>query len=421
MTFRKRISLLIAEFHECTLMAVDAVVNHKLRSSLTLIGIMVGVFSIILVETAMYALEDFVGKNLVGLGANTAQIKKWPTFNFASPSSWEKYARRTDLDYKQFQKLQQRATLAKGISIDKCFTSATEVFSRYDFTNPDVSLYGITPQTFSAHNIILEQGREITETDIRNRTHVCILGKDLASKLFPFSNALGEKVRCRSISYTVVGTLEKKGSLFDTGADNRIYIPLTTGMGYFGQRHNFDFLVESFSQDQMDETIYQVRGILRTLRGISPVEEDDFEIETNQSLIEQLQNLTLTIRIGIIIISSIALITAGIGIMNIMLVSVTERTREIGVRRAIGARKRQIMIQFIMEAVLLCQFGGIAGVILGIAGANLAMLFLSIPAAIPLNWVLIGLISCSLIGIIFGSYPALKAANLDPIQSLRHE
>lgn len=421
MTFRKRISLLIAEFHECTLMAVDAVVNHKLRSSLTLIGIMVGVFSIILVETAMYALEDFVGKNLVGLGANTAQIKKWPTFNFASPSSWEKYARRTDLDYKQFQKLQQRATLAKGISIDKCFTSATEVFSRYDFTNPDVSLYGITPQTFSARNIILEQGREITETDIRNRTHVCILGKDLASKLFPFSNALGEKVRCRSISYTVVGTLEKKGSLFDTGADNRIYIPLTTGMGYFGQRHNFDFLVESFSQDQMDETIYQVRGILRTLRGISPVEEDDFEIETNQSLIEQLQNLTLTIRIGIIIISSIALITAGIGIMNIMLVSVTERTKEIGTRLAIGALESEVLLQFLIEAVTLSSLGGLIGIILAFFGSLGISHLMQIPFDFDYSVALIAFIFSAFIGILFGYLPARRASRLNPIDALRHE
>ncbi len=160
---------------------------------------------------------------------------------------------------------------------------------------------------------------------------------------------------------------------------------------------------------------------MRSIRRLKPAEEDDFEIESNDSLIQQFQSVTLSIRIGITVVSSIALVAAGIGIMNIMLVSVTERTREIGVRRAIGAKKRNIMIQFIMEAVVLCQMGGIAGVILGVLGGNIAAKFLKVPMTVPVDWVVIGLVICSAVGIIFGSYPAWKAANLDPIESLRHE
>src|SRR5581483_1930956 len=169
------------------------------------------------------------------------------------------------------------------------------------------------------------------------------------------------------------------------------------------------------------DTVEQVRSLLRTIRKVEPTKEDDFEIYSNDSLLSQINSFTFAVRLGVMLISSIALIAAGIGIMNIMLVSVTERTREIGIRRAIGAKKRNIMVQFIMEAVVLCEVGGVIGVVLGIIGGNLAGHFMNLPVIIPYDWAAIGLIICSLVGIIFGTYPAHKAANLDPIESLRYE
>src|SRR5205807_1423273 len=163
------------------------------------------------------------------------------------------------------------------------------------------------------------------------------------------------------------------------------------------------------------------RGILRAIRKVEPADEDDFELFTNDSLINQFRSITLAARIGAMVISSIALLAAGIGIMNIMLVSVTERTREIGIRRAVGAKKRNIMTQFITEAIVICEVGGVLGVVLGVAVGNGAAYLLKVPPAIPLDWVAIGLLLCSLVGIIFGTYPAVKAANLDPIESLRYE
>ena len=165
----------------------------------------------------------------------------------------------------------------------------------------------------------------------------------------------------------------------------------------------------------------QVRGILRTIRKVPPGKEDDFEILSNDSMIAQFQSLTLAVRLGVAVVSSISLLAAGIGIMNIMLVSVTERTREIGIRRAIGAKKRNIMTQFIMEAVVLCEIGGAAGVVFGILGGNATAYFLKLPPVIPVDWIVIGLAICSVVGIVFGTYPAWKAANLDPIESLRYE
>ena len=180
-------------------------------------------------------------------------------------------------------------------------------------------------------------------------------------------------------------------------------------------------LVKVREDVNMDDAVEEVRGILRVARKVPPGAEDDFELFSNDSLIAQFDNFTKAVRIGVAAISSIALLAAGIGIMNIMLVSVTERTREIGIRRAIGAKKRNIMAQFITEAVVLCELGGVLGVVLGLLGGNVVALFMKVPPAVPMDWTILGLVICSIVGIVFGTYPAYKAANLDPIESLRYE
>jgi putative ABC transport system permease protein len=180
-------------------------------------------------------------------------------------------------------------------------------------------------------------------------------------------------------------------------------------------------LVQAHDAASYEETLEQARGALRVIRKVPPGAEDDFEIASNDSMITQFNSFTLAVRIGVAVISSIALLAAGVGIMNIMLVSVTERTREIGIRRAVGAKKRNVMTQFIMEAVALCQVGGIVGVALGILGGNATAYFLKLDPVIPVDWAIIGLVICSIVGIVFGTYPAYKAANLDPIESLRYE
>ena len=221
---------------------------------------------------------------------------------------------------------------------------------------------------------------------------------------------------------SVIGVLEGRGQTLGGDQDNFLTIPITTGLSRFGAFWiTLDVLVQAPSHERLDDTMEQVRGALRTIRKVPAGEPDDFDIFTNDSLITQFRSLTFAVRVGASVISSIALIAAGIGIMNIMLVSVTERTREIGIRRAVGARKRNILTQFIMEAIVICQVGGVLGVLLGVAGGNVAAYFLKVTPVIPLDWVALGLIICSLVGVIFGTYPAIKAANLDPIDSLRYE
>ena len=200
-------------------------------------------------------------------------------------------------------------------------------------------------------------------------------------------------------------------------------IPLTTGMNRYGgwNYRSLSLLVASPDRASFDAVQEEVRAGLRVIRKVPPGKPDDFEISSNDSLITQFKSFTKNVRIGVTLVSAIALLAAGIGIMNIMLVSVTERTREIGIRRAIGAKKRNIMVQFILEAIVLCEVGGALGVVLGIIGGNLVALYFKMPPVIPFDWVAIGLAICSLVGIIFGTYPAWKAANLDPIESLRYE
>jgi putative ABC transport system permease protein len=412
----------IAELKESWLMAINAIAAHKLRSALTLLGILVGVFSIIVTMTAMKALQRVVENELSQLGANAFQIQKFPAIYVGGPEGFEKYWRRKNIKYPIVHELKQRATMAKSVGAQAWVWQA-EAISKYEKTNPNIGLLGVTPEIFEARNWLIEEGRPIMQSDLDSTRNICVLGNKLAKTLFPHSSAINEKVKFAGVNYTVVGVLASKGELSAGGnsEENFIAIPLTTALNRFGRERNVDIIVQAWSNNVFEDTIEQVRGILRTIRKVDPGKEDDFEILSNDSLITQFRTLTFAVRVGVAVVSSIALIAAGIGITNIMLVSVTERTREIGIRRAIGAKKRNIISQFIMEATALCQVGGALGVILGVIGGNLAAAYLKVPPIIPVDWVIIGLLICSAVGMIFGTYPAIKAANVDPIEALRYE
>jgi len=297
-----------------------------------------------------------------------------------------------------------------------------EVSSRYNQAVPGVGLNGDTPGSFGAQNWVIAEGRALADADVEGARDVCVLGSALATNLFPVGSPLEERVKFNGVNYTVIGVLQPKGALAGGNQDNFAIIPITTGINRYGWRHQtVSVLVQSRSQELLGDTMEEVRSVARAIRKVQPGKEDDFEIFTPDSLLSQIDSITFAVRMGVMLVSSIALLAAGIGIMNIMLVSVTERTREIGIRRAIGAKKRNIMVQFIMEAVVLCEVGGVIGVLLGIAGGNVAGQFLHLPVVIPYDWAAIGLVICSLVGVIFGTYPAYKAANLDPIDSLRYE
>jgi putative ABC transport system permease protein len=411
-----------AELKESFFMAMGAVAAHKLRSALTLLGVLVGVFSIILVMTAMRAMQKKIEQDLNQLGGQTFIVQTWPALYFEGPEGWQKYRRRKRIDLAQGLEVERRATLALSVGLDDGLTSGTMI-SRYAKSPPTVWLSGETPGSFSALNWIIHEGRGLLDSDVDGLRDVCVLGSTLAASLFPFGSAVGQRVSFNNVNYNVVGVLEPRGTMEGSHQDDFAVIPVTTGVNRYEDRRwlNLAILVQARSAADYEATVDQVRGIMRLIRKVPPGEEDGFEIISADSLMAQMQSFTRKLRIGITVVSSIALLAAGVGIMNIMLVSVTERTREIGVRRAVGAKKRSIMTQFIMEAVVLCELGGVIGVALGVAGGDIAAHFMKLPKVLPVDWIFIGLGICSLVGVIFGTYPAWKAANLDPIESLRYE
>jgi putative ABC transport system permease protein len=418
---RSTVGFLLAELKESVLMAFGSIAAHKLRSSLTLLGILIGVFSIVAVMTIVRLIERSAETGLSQLGPNTFGVQRFPAIMFEGPDGWQALQRRKLISVEHGEAVVRQATLAASVGLTTTFASG-QARSEEEETNPNVALTGVTPEVFAARNWVVEEGRALLPPDVDNARLVCVLGSSLAEKLFPNGSGVGQPVKFEGIRYTVVGVLESKGQVLGGDQDNFLAIPLSTGLNRFGARwRSLEILVQARTQELFEDTQEQVRGILRTARKVAPGEKDDFELVSNDSLINQFRAITLAVRAGAAAVSSIALLAAGVGIMNIMLVSVTERTREIGIRRALGAKRRTILWQFITEAVVLCQVGGAGGVLLGVLVGNLAAQLLSLPVVLPMDWALIGMVVCSAVGILFGTYPAVKAANLDPIESLRYE
>jgi putative ABC transport system permease protein len=405
------------EFSEIFKMALTAIRSNKLRSTLTLLGIIVGVFSIIGVMTAVQVLQNSIETGLSGLGSNTFQIQKQPAI--ATRTQWLKSLKWKDITYEQAITVKERITLAQCVGIGAYKSPETVQFGALK-TNPNVGVCGEEPEGIRTNNWTIQEGRNFTKDDLKYASYVVILMADVERKLFPHGGAVGSIVKIGAQRYTVIGTFESKGSTL-VESENQVVIPLSTSLNQYGKIRSVFIKVKAKSPETFDDCLEETRMILRTIRKVAPGDEDNFSISSNDSLIATFNDFILYVKLGVGFISFIALIAAGIGIMNIMLVSVTERTREIGIRKALGARRSNILAQFITEAVVLCQIGGIIGVGLGILGGNLAALALNFPPVFPLDWALIGFAITTFVGVVFGVYPAWKAANLDPIDALRYE
>ena len=404
---------------ESVRMTFDAIRQNKLRSTLTLLGISVGIFSVISVMTAIKTLESSIESGLNVFGTNTFLITKDPAIQFGRN---EKYRNRKNIDLDQYLKLKERAKLPILVSGGDDTDNVRLVTYKDKKTKQIPRIAGGDPGTLRTVNTYIADGRNLTDEDVHLSRSVCIIGADVVDALFPFEDPLGKVIQLQGINFTVVGITERQGQSFGQSQDNYVFLPITTFLQRFrGTSYSLGITVESESAEVYSETLDEVIGILRTIRKVSPGEENDFEITTNEELMETFGSFTGSIKIFAFSVSVIALIVAGIGIMNIMLVSVTERIKEIGIRKAIGATKGHILIQFLTEAVFLCQVGGIIGVVFGIAAGNLISFVAKVPAVIPIDWAIYGVVSCSLIGIGFGSYPAWRAANLDPVESMRFE
>lgn len=404
---------------ESVRMTFDAIRANKLRSTLTLLGISVGIFSVISVMTAIKTLESSIESGLNVFGTNTFLITKDPAIQFGRN---EKYRNRKNIDLDQYFQLKERAKLPILVSGGDETQNVRVVTYKDKKTKQAPRVSGGDSGTLRTVNTYIADGRNLTEEDVHLSRSVCIIGADVVDVLFPFEDPLGKVIQLKGINFTVVGVTERQGQSFGQSQDNYVFMPVTTFLQRFrGKSYSLGITVESESSELYSETLDEVIGALRAIRKVPPGEENDFEITTNDELMETFGSFTGSIKIFAFSVSVIALIVAGIGIMNIMLVSVTERIKEIGIRKAIGATRRHILFQFLTESVFLCQIGGIIGVIFGIAAGNIISLVAKVPAVIPIDWAIYGVISCSIIGIGFGSYPAWRAANLDPVESMRFE
>lgn len=408
-------------FNEIFRSSLRSIRENKLRSFLTLLGVVIGIFSIIGVMTAINVLQASVESNMNGLGAGTFQVQKYPNINMGNNTRW-KYRNRKNLDYRDFERLKNKLKLVDYASAEDWYGGKVIRFKNNE-TKPNISLVGITTNWEFTNKLPIENGRSLTETDLESSSHVCIVGHDVTDVLMPQYDPVGQMIKIDGIKYRIIGVQERLGQSFGNSRDNRVYVPLTTYFKYYGNA-SYTSLHYCFSvadPEKFEEGMQEVINELRIIRGVKPGEPDDFELWTNASLIDNFNKMTSAIKIAALLIASIALLASGIGIMNIMLVTVAERTREIGIRKSIGAKSRDILYQFMIEALILTEIGGVFGIILGILAGNIVALLMKTAVIFPWNWAGIGILVCSLIAIIFGSYPAYKAAKLDPIEALRYE
>jgi putative ABC transport system permease protein len=411
-------------FREIIAMALSSLGANKLRAALTMTGITIGVFSIISVMTAIGALQNSIESGISFLGSNIFQFAKYPANVSASGDVREKYRNRRNISYQQalhYYELMQGN--AREICL-KCFGYELKGQAVYNGvkTTPSLLIVGTNRSFLAANAYTLGYGRNLNDEDVALSRRVIVVGKMVEKRLFPHESPIGKVIRMSGHTYTIIGVLAEKGTSFGQSQDDVCIMPITRFFEDFGEaKRTVNIATQSFSQETYNGTLDKGIGAMRIARGLRADQENDFEIYSNDSLKSAFTSIAGVVRIGAFVISFIALVAAGIGIMNIMLVSVTERTKEIGVRKSIGARSRDILRQFLTEAVFISEAGGILGIILGVIGGDLLAVWLKADIIFPFGWAIAGLVVCSAIGIGFGLYPAYRAAALDPIEALRYE
>jgi putative ABC transport system permease protein len=399
--------------------SVQSIINNKLRTSLTILGVVVGIFSIIVIMTIITMLQNSIEDGLAMLSKNTFQIQKHEPMQ--GPGHNRSDRNRKDITIDEAYRLKELLTQASYVGAEQWQFGKVVKFGNLE-TNPNISVAGATVDAMRTNEWNVDFGRDLRENDVLYSANVCLLGPDVVDKIFPNLDPVGQTVRVDTKPLKVIGVLQKQPAMFGESRDNYIIMPITTWQSIYGKyNRSVNITVTAPDKESYNDVIEAAIGHFRKIRRVPIGEPDDFYIFSNESMITQVNSITGPIKIGALAVSLVALIAAGVGIMNIMLVSVTERTKEIGIRKAIGAKKSSILIQFLIEAVILCIIGGVAGIALGIGIGNFAGSFLNAQMAIPFDWVIIGITMCIIVGLIFGTYPAYKAANLDPIEALRYE
>jgi putative ABC transport system permease protein len=409
------------DIKESALMAFDTLRTNKLRSSLTILGVTVGVVTVIFMVSIIQGLNKAFADQIESLGSNTIFVSKFDP-SFGRPPGPEEIHRK-DLTMEDAEALRTEAPSIAGVSPIQRLLAAT---IRYQDKQTDTPiLFGVTPFYEFVHSQYVASGRFINEIDIEGRSNVVIIGVDVKQALFPYEEAVDKDVRINGNPFRVIGVMEPLGDFFGQSRDNSIFIPITTFKKYYPDRPFpevvFFVIVRPQSRAFVKSAIDEIADILRRRRRVEPGAPNNFGISSQDSLLDVYNQLTGATALVLTSISFVALMIGGIGVMNIMLVSVTERTKEIGIRKAVGATRLNILSQFLIEAVVLTAIGGFVGLALGEVASLLMNKYSPLPAYVPLWAIGIGVGISAAVGIVFGLWPAWKAARLNPIDALRWE
>lgn len=391
---------------------------NRLRSVLTTLGIVIGIGTVILIVSVLEGYRSSIEAELNILGANTFQIERYGPRIF---SGHEHRKPRKIITVEMADAIRESCPSVKYVGAENWHGGEIIIY-KGERTNPNVVVAGATPEFTVNNGYFISEGRFLTDQDVRSHARFIVLGMDVVDKLFPYSNPVGEEIRIRSQKFKVIGIYEAQGnSVFGQSRDNHVAIPLTTWQEVFGRNRSINITVMAKSAELFDQAQNEVIGVLRKVRKVPPGEENDFDVFYNQSLIDSFNNVAKYIELGGILIGFVSLVVGGIGVMNIMLVSVTERTREIGIRKAVGARRVNILIQFLLEAIALCILGGLLGFGGGVGLAAIISVLVKLPMTVPMWAVIAAIITTTIVGLFSGIYPAYKAAGLNVVDSLRYE
>ena len=399
-------------------LALATLSAHKLRSFLTLLGIVIGVFTVIAMMALLDGLQRSLDKTMGQLGAGVFQIQKWPNFNFG-PLSADVLARKR---ITVAQALQLRDALPEAKQVGPEIWENAKELSVGGRVDQGVQVVGGTPEFFTNSNLPLATGRIYNEGEALDGARVVVIGAAAADALFPGEDPVGQRVRLGRIDMTVVGTLQRQGGIpLEGNPDNIAAIPISLFTELYGNSRSVNISIMARQQSEMKRLQDLTVGAFRRIRGLSSQQEDDFEIFSNDSARAMFDDLAGKVNLVMFVICGFSLLVGGIGVMNIMLVAVAERTREIGLRKALGARRSRILAQFVIEAVVLATFGGAIGVLLGYGAAAVGRFAVDAPATVPPWSVALSLGVSGSIGLLFGIYPAARASRLDPAVALRDE
>lgn len=411
---------MLAATLESLRMALDAIWAHKLRAALTLLGVIVGVATIIASMTVIAGVRTIIDDQMRNaLSANVFQVQRYELMMFG-PHDRER-ERRPKLEAELADAIRARCSSVRAVGVESWAQWGDLTARRGGLkTDPIIQLAGGTPEFALNNGLFVERGRFLTEMDVASARHVIVIGDDVVESLFGAMDPIGEYIRIGPDRYEVIGTFEKRGEALGQSQDRFCCIPLSTFFHLYGKR-SVNLTVQAWSADVFEQAIEEVIEVMRVERRLKPGQPNNFYIWTPETLQQSFSNISRWVSVSAFGICAISLLVAGIGIMNIMLVSVRERTREIGVRKALGGTRISILRQFIIEAIMLSEVGGGVGILLGFLLAIVINHFLKFPTPIPVWSITLSIIFCSAVGLIFGIWPAVKAARLDPIEALRYE